>query len=121
MVVTSGQFLIDSESNIELALARMEDGQTTAAPTQVVAAVVKSVDLANAKLTLEHGPVPEWSWPAMTMEFEVAPTELLVGLEPDQPVEVVIEQPDPGRYVITSVGPLAMPEYADRDMTEPKP
>ena len=121
VVVTSGQFLIDSESNIELALARMEDGPRAPGPTQaIVTALVKSVDHANARLTLEHDPVPEWSWPAMTMQFEVAPTDVLVGLEPDQSVQVVIEQREAGRYVVTSVEPLTAPEHGGHDMAEPK-
>ena len=120
VVVASGQFLIDSESNIELALARMGDVPTAPAPTQVVvAAVVKAMDHANATLTLEHDPVPEWSWPAMSMQFEVAPTDVLVGLEPDQSVRVVIEQRDAGRYVITSVEPLATPEHGGQEIAEP--
>lgn len=37
---------------------------------------VVAVDPAKGTITLEHGPIPELQWPAMTMEFEAEPATL---------------------------------------------
>ena len=34
---------------------------------------VKTVDKAAGTITLEHGPIAEANWPAMTMAFKAAP------------------------------------------------
>ena len=106
LVVTSGQFLIDSESNLESALARMDDrvAENPAASVQV-AAIVRGLDLAKQKITLYHEPIAEWSWPAMTMGFAVENEQLLMGLGEGQSIDVTIEEQDDGIYVITAVTP----------------
>jgi Cu/Ag efflux protein CusF len=35
---------------------------------------VTAVNAANRKITFDHGPIPEIKWPAMKMEFPVAPS-----------------------------------------------
>ncbi len=103
-VVTSGQFLIDSESNIESALARMEVGGHRSTPGQVrVGAVVRGVDVAASTVRLEHAPIAEWSWPSMTMNFDVTSAELLAGLSVGDEVEVTIEKHSDNHYVITGI------------------
>jgi len=106
LVVTSGQFLIDSESNVESALARMDERVAEEPASSVqVAAFVRGIDLVKQKITLHHEPIAEWSWPAMTMGFAVDDGHLLVGLEEGQAINVTIEEQDSGIYVITSVTP----------------
>lgn len=104
LVVTSGQFLIDSESNLESALARM-DARVAEKPTMSVqvAATVLGIDRVKQKITLHHEPISEWSWPAMTMGFAVENEHLLMGLEEGQSIDVTIEERDSGLYVITSI------------------
>jgi Cu(I)/Ag(I) efflux system protein CusF len=34
---------------------------------------VKAVDKAAGTVTLDHGPIPEANWPAMSMAFKTAP------------------------------------------------
>ncbi|PNB02703.1 copper-binding protein, partial [Pseudomonas sp. FW306-2-11BA] len=34
---------------------------------------VKEIDKAAGTITLDHGPIPEAKWPAMTMAFKAAP------------------------------------------------
>lgn len=43
--------------------------------------VVRRVDVASAKLTLQHGPIANLDMPAMTMVFRVRPPELMTGLK----------------------------------------
>jgi membrane fusion protein, copper/silver efflux system len=107
MVVTSGQFLIDSESNLEAALARMDERSAENLASSVqVAAVVRGIDPVKQKLTLQHEPIAEWSWPAMTMGFTVDNEHLLMGLGEGQAINVTIEEQHDGIYVITQVTPV---------------
>jgi Cu(I)/Ag(I) efflux system membrane fusion protein len=107
MVVTSGQFLIDSESNLESALARMDKRVAEKPASSVqVAAIVRGIDTVKQKITLYHEPIEEWSWPAMTMGFAVENGNLLAGLSEGQAIDVTIEEQLGGIYVITSVSPV---------------
>ena len=104
LVVTSGQFLIDSESNVESALARMDERVTEKPASSVqVAAIVRGIDMTKQKITLYHEPIAEWSWPAMTMGFAVENEHLLMGLGEGQAIDVTIEEQVGGIYVITAV------------------
>lgn len=40
---------------------------------------VTAIDVEAGKITLDHGPIAEANWPAMTMEFDARP-ELLEGI-----------------------------------------
>ena len=49
-------------------------------------------------MNLSHNPIPEIGWPAMTMEFPVAPSIDLKAIKPGTRVNFTIEQ-QPGRHV----------------------
>ena len=106
LIVTSGQFLIDSEANIDSALTRMDDEAASALPDRVqIAAIVRAIDPGSSSVTLQHEPVPEWSWPAMTMSFDVAEIDMVEGLREGEAVEIVIEKYADGRHRITDIIP----------------
>jgi len=106
-VVTSGQFLIDSESNLEAALARMDERVAEEPVSSVqVAATVRGIDALKLKITLQHEPIAAWSWPAMTMGFAVENEHLLMGLAEGQSIDVTIEEQFGGIYVVTSITPV---------------
>lgn len=111
-VVTSGQFLIDSESNLESALARMDD-RAGEKPVSIVtvAATVLGIDKVKQKIVLQHDPIPEWSWPAMAMGFAVENEHLLMDLEEGQAINVTIEEQVGGIYVITEVRSEEIPQH----------
>ena len=76
-VVTSGQFLIDSEANLKSVLGAMGTAQAASAPATAPAAAtyhaegkVERVDATG--ITISHGRVPELKWPGMTMGFAKA-------------------------------------------------
>ncbi|WP_019212560.1 efflux RND transporter periplasmic adaptor subunit [Yersinia massiliensis] len=91
-VVTSGQFLIDSEASLQSALPQMEaTSEATTPPTEQgtespadiysVQGEVKAINGQN--ITLSHGPIAALKWGAMTMDFQLpkgnlAP-EIVVG------------------------------------------
>lgn len=115
-VVTSGQFLIDSESNIETALARMETPEDDVPPMRVlVAAVVRGVNAEASTVRLEHAAVAEWSWPAMTMGFDASPSGLLAGLSDGDAVEVTIEKHGDDHYVVTGISAASTADHADHE------
>ena len=66
---------------------------------------VNSVDPAQHKVNLSHNPIPEIGWPAMTMDFPVAPSIDLRGLEPGSRVNFTIEQGQGGAYEIRTISP----------------
>jgi Cu(I)/Ag(I) efflux system membrane fusion protein len=108
LIVTSGQFLIDSESNIESALMRMDDQAASKLPDRVrIRAVVRGSDPDRASVTLQHEPVPAWSWPAMTMSFDVPNAAMVDNLREGQSVSIEIEKYADGRHRIIDILPGA--------------
>jgi Cu/Ag efflux protein CusF len=69
------------------------------------AGTVNSVDPAQRKLNLSHGPIPQIGWPAMTMDFAVAPSVDLRSVKPGTRVNFTIEQGQGGMYEIRSLTP----------------
>ena len=68
---------------------------------------VNSVDPAQHKINLSHQPIPEIGWPAMTMEFPVAPSIDLKAIKPGTSVNFTIEQGQGGMYEIKAIAPAA--------------
>jgi Cu(I)/Ag(I) efflux system protein CusF len=66
---------------------------------------VNSVDPAQHKLNLSHQPIPEIGWPAMTMEFPVAPAVDLKAIKPGTRVNFTIEQQPGGMYESKAIVP----------------
>jgi Cu/Ag efflux protein CusF len=66
---------------------------------------VNSVDPAQHKVNLSHNPIPEIGWPAMTMDFPVAPSVDLKGIKPGTRVNFTIEQGQGGMYEIKAIAP----------------
>ncbi len=77
-VVTSAQFLLDSESASEQALDRlsaMQPSRTTqpSLPSAMVEGLIVSVDSSQRQLVIDRGPVVKWNRPSATVEFSMAP------------------------------------------------
>lgn len=66
---------------------------------------VNSVDAAAHKINMSHGPIPTIGWPAMTMDFAVAPSVDLRAVQPGTRINFTIEQGQGGMYVIQSIAP----------------
>ncbi len=66
---------------------------------------VKKVDAAKHTVNLSHEPIPAINWPAMTMDFAVAPNVDLLNVKPGDQVEFTLV-PKPGaqgEYTVTNV------------------
>lgn len=94
-VVTSGQFLIDSEASMRSALPQM------AAKSEVKQYQAEGVieALNGDTITLSHGPVPELQWPAMTMDFALPPGGLPAGITSGDKVQIRFTVDDRGSHI----------------------
>ena len=66
---------------------------------------VNSVDAAARKINLNHGPIPAIGWPAMTMDFTVAPAVDLRAVKPGTQINFTIEKGAGGLYEIQAIIP----------------
>jgi Cu(I)/Ag(I) efflux system membrane fusion protein len=73
-VVISGQFLIDSESNLKAELGRLDskkEAKSQQGNTIQGRGVIQSIELTKRVITLSHEAIAELGWPAMRMDFLV--------------------------------------------------
>ena len=125
-VVTSGQFLIDSEASLKASLQRMQSpaadktkpmeskqseamGQRQAQSMEKMVSgtgIVREVMAGESRLKLSHDPIPDLRWPEMTMFFQVNPDIKLDDFNEDDKVEFDLQQTDEG-YVIQAMRKLA--------------
>lgn len=104
-VVTSGQFLLDSEANVDAEALRLASAEP---PSGMAEGTVVHVDKANRSLVLQHGPFEPMgprgmAMDAMTMGFAVAPEVDLQGLSAGETVHVVVQNPSMGVYIVTQL------------------
>jgi Cu(I)/Ag(I) efflux system membrane fusion protein len=108
-VVTSGQFLVDSEASLKGTIARAGDpaavsnAKPVAAPTHHGEGRVEKID--PASITLSHGPIPTLQWGPMTMPFKLPLGGLPRNIAVGNRVTFEIRQTPEGDYQITSITP----------------
>ena len=86
-----------------LAAPAAADPVTTGTQDIMASGVVRGVDAENRVLNLEHAPIPELDWPAMTMDFEVDAALSLDGLAPGDEIHFTMRREGDGRWLIRSV------------------
>ncbi|HPO17720.1 MAG TPA: efflux RND transporter periplasmic adaptor subunit [Rubrivivax sp.] len=99
-VVASGQFLIDSEANLQGVMARA----AAPAATESYRTTGLVVEIDDQQITLDHAAVPALNWPAMTMPFTLADPALARGLKPGQLVSFSFDQQG-GGFRVTAIEP----------------
>ncbi len=99
-VVTSAQFLLDSESSVRASLQRL-----TAPPKPEIwtEGVINAVEADSRTVNVTHEPIPALNWPTMTMDFPVSQSVRLEGLKPERRLRFRISEGADGRYVIDAV------------------
>ncbi|CAJ0708756.1 Cation efflux system protein CusB [Ralstonia edaphis] len=107
-VVTSGQFLIDSEASLRGTTERMTTPSVASAPAAATnehegTGRIEAVN--NDGLTLSHGPIPSLHWGAMTMDFASPPNGLPKGLKPGDRVHFRFHLDKDGMAVLSAVEP----------------
>jgi Cu(I)/Ag(I) efflux system membrane fusion protein len=100
-VVTSGQFLIDSEASLSGMDVRPIDGATSQAkPKAATHEATGQIEKITPKgITLSHGPVPALDWPPMTMMFRLEEPSLARGFNTGERVRFTFDQPREGPTV----------------------
>lgn len=101
-VVTSGQFLIDSEASLRSALPQMA-GHNEEIQSYSAQGIIKAVS--DEAVTIAHQPVPALKWPAMIMDFAITP-QLREQVRPGESVMFHFVLTDEGARV-TSVMPMS--------------
>ncbi|MDF3883379.1 efflux RND transporter periplasmic adaptor subunit [Cupriavidus basilensis] len=107
-VVTSGQFLIDSEASLRGTANRVAEPQgasTPAAPAAEHEGVGRIEAMSAGSLTISHGPIESIDWGAMTMDFAVPPTGLPKGFKQGDRVRFRFHMNSDGEPVLSSVQP----------------
>ena len=101
-VVTSAQFLLDSESSVRASLQRLTEPPKPEIWTE---GVINAVEVDSRTLNATHEPIPELNWPTMTMDFPVAEGVKLDGLKPDGKARFRIREGKDGRYEVDAIQP----------------
>lgn len=104
-VVTSGQFLIDSEASLTASLERLSSPEAVA-PTAAAKKTAHASGVINAidgdTINISHPPIAEFNWPAMTMDFRLKGDA--ATLQPGMQIRFELYQ-DNGDYVVENVTP----------------
>ena len=64
---------------------------------------VNAVMPAEKKINLTHDPIPALGWPGMTMDFRLADTAVLEGIDVGDTVEFTLRKTPDGMYEIESL------------------
>ncbi|HEX5843035.1 MAG TPA: efflux RND transporter periplasmic adaptor subunit [Pseudomonas sp.] len=95
-VVTSGQFLIDSEASLQGVIAGNAE-QDSGKELHESHGVIRALDA--QQVTLEHGPFESLNMPGMTMPFPLASPKVATGLKPGDHVRIGVRQTDAGLLI----------------------
>ncbi len=99
-VVSSGQFLLDSEASLKGLVARtLEVPSPDAATPPLHEADGQVVEINSQEVTLAHGPFKTLGMPGMTMTFPLADPALMQGLKAGDKVRIAVSQTDDGLRV----------------------
>ncbi|MGR5177072.1 efflux RND transporter periplasmic adaptor subunit [Vibrio parahaemolyticus] len=101
-VVTSAQFMLDSESSQSADLSRI-NGVEPPAETVWTQGEITNVMAGHNMLTINHQPVPEWNWPGMTMDFNVEKDVDIAALTAGQHIEFEMAKTESGQYTVTNI------------------
>lgn len=116
-VVTSSQFLLDSEASIKASLNRMsepkaemdmsKDMEAGKSASKMVTGkgVLRELMPDERKINMSHEPIPALGWPDMTMDFRLDEGVSLEGLKPGQAIEFDMAEKDDA-YIIKSIRPV---------------
>ena len=106
-VVTSAQFLIDSEASLAGSIRRLDVLNMTDSKDDRQAiygnGIVEALDAETRRIRVSHGPIEALGWTAMTMEFDVLPGVNLDLVHIGQSIHFSLDQSDVGDYVISII------------------
>jgi Cu(I)/Ag(I) efflux system membrane fusion protein len=108
VVVTSAQFLIDSESSKSSDFKRMTHDEV---PNSIwMQGEVNSVMTGHRMVNITHGPAEAWDWPEMTMDFNVAENVDVDSLKSGQSLHFEVSKTEDSGYEVTGIHIMSQPE-----------
>jgi len=110
-IVSSAQFLLDSESSKTSDFKRMnrkpDDKDTSSSydiPSKIwVEATINSLMEGHRMINVTHQAIQEWKWPIMTMDFIVAENVFFSDLKEGMTLHIEIEKVENNQYLISNV------------------
>ncbi|TCK18336.1 Cu(I)/Ag(I) efflux system membrane fusion protein [Thiogranum longum] len=107
-VVTSAQFLIDSEASLRASFSRMGSDDNPVEGTAIDApvmgmGVVNEIFAGERRVNISHEPIEALGWPAMTMDFNLDENASLEGITPGAKVHFMLVKDDQGNYTVDSI------------------
>jgi len=104
-VVSSAQFLLDSESSKSSDFKRMnnEMNDEVASSSVWVEATINSLTSGHRMLNVRHQAIDAWDWPEMTMDFTVAESVDIKQLKKNMTLHIEIEKNNDGNYTVINV------------------
>lgn len=123
-IVTSAQFLIDSESSLSASFERMEEPMDMEASKNSmpesnqawIDGTIVDVMPGHNMLTIQHAEVPAWGWPEMLMDFPVSKTININDLQSKQSIRFLVEKHKDGSIELIEIEGLS----ANKNATMPK-
>lgn len=110
VVVTSAQFLIDSESSKSSDFKRMTHDEV---PNSIwMQGEVNSVMTGHRIVNITHGPAEAWDWPEMTMDFNVAENVDVDSLKSGQSLHFEVSKTEDSGYEVTGIHIMSQPEVS---------
>jgi membrane fusion protein, copper/silver efflux system len=110
VVVTSAQFLIDSESSKNSDFKRMTHDEVPSAVW--MEGDINSVMAGHRMVNITHGPAEAWDWPEMTMDFDVSQKVDIDSLKSGQSLHFEVSKTEDGGYEITGIHIMSEPEVS---------
>lgn len=102
-VVTSAQFLIDSESSKTSDFKRMNHDEKVVPSSVWVKATLNNIMADHRMINASHEAISAWDWPEMTMDFTVAEEVDLSSLKAGMALNIEITKIEDNQYRITKV------------------
>ena len=108
-VVVSGQFLIDSESNLSAAFERLDphkqhhhqqQSKDKAKDTKIYYGKILSINTSRHRITLSHAPIKSLGMPEMVMEVPVEKSISLDNFKVGQKVQFKLKEKTPMHYSV---------------------
>ncbi|MCJ2376141.1 efflux RND transporter periplasmic adaptor subunit [Vibrio sp. ZSDZ34] len=101
-IVTSAHFMIDSESSQSADLSRINGVEPTAESAWAKGEITDVME-GHRMLTINHQPVPEWNWPGMVMNFNIAEGVDMSQLSKGQMINFEMQKGDSGQYDVVTL------------------
>ena len=122
-VVTSAQFMLDSEASLAGSFRRLSDAERDAPNSKTAmvfgSGVVEELDRGERWLIIRHGPIDALGWPGMTMKFDALPVVELNRVRTGQNVHFAIRPDQQGVYRVEMIHLVDEPE--DKIAPPPSP